>query len=70
MSTLQKWLYNHGIVSIGLIIWCVALTTYVTIRIFSDSPPDIPTGTVAAYGTLLGLPTLAVGVWKWRSDKP
>lgn len=69
MSGVYKWLYNHGVITILVIIWCIAITTYVTIKVFSDSPPDIPMGTVTAYGTLLGLPALAVGLWKWRNDK-
>jgi hypothetical protein len=35
--------------------------------VFSNSPPDIPTGTVAAFGTLFGLPALVIGLWKWRN---
>jgi hypothetical protein len=69
MSSLQSWLYKHAIITVLLIIWCIGLVTWVTYRVFSDSPPDIPTGTVAAFGTLFGLPTLVIGLWKWR-NKP
>lgn len=69
MSSLQRWLYKHAIITVLLIIWCIGLVTWVTYRVFSDNPPDIPTGTVAAFGTLFGLPTLVIGLWKWR-NKP
>lgn len=70
MSKFRKWVYDHAIVSLGLIIWCVAIVSWVVVRSFSDNPPDIPTGTVAALGTILGLPAIVIGLWKWRSDKP
>ena len=69
MANFLNWLHRHGAVTITVILWAVGLTTWVTWRVFGDNPPDIPTGTAAAFATLFGLPTLAVGFWKWKADK-
>lgn len=52
--------------TILFIVWTLALTTWVTFRVFSDTPPDIPMGTVTAFATLFGLPVAGFGLWKWR----
>lgn len=47
------------------IIWAAWLVTEVTLTVFSDKPPAVPSGTAAAYATLFGLPALIiVGMWK------
>lgn len=63
------YLHRHGIITMLVIVWGICLTTYVTVRVFSDAPPNVPTGTAAAFTTLFGLPSLAIGLWKWRLDK-
>lgn len=69
MSRFFGFLQRHGIIVTLVIIWGIALTTWVTLQVFSSTPPNIPTGTAAAYATLFGLPGIAVGLWKWKSDK-
>lgn len=69
MSRLIGFMHRHGIITMLVIVWGICLTTYVTVRVFSDAPPNVPTGTAAAFTTLFGLPSLAIGLWKWRSDK-
>ena len=49
------------------VIWALGLTTWVTVRVFSEIPPDIPMGTVTAFATLFALPAAGFGLWKWRN---
>lgn len=66
MKTMYNWLHKNAIVTLFLILWSVILVSWVVYRVFGDIPPDIPTNTVAALGTVFGLPALAFGLWKWR----
>ena len=52
-----------------IVIWCLAVTTWVVWRVFGTDVPDIPTGTAVAFGTLFSLPPAAVGLWKWHRDR-
>ncbi|MFT0140768.1 hypothetical protein ACEK07_46085 [Alcanivoracaceae bacterium MT1] len=69
MSTIYGFITRHGLVSLLIVLWGIALTTWVTLRVFGDNPPDVPGGTATAFGTLFGLPTLAFGIWKWRREQ-
>lgn len=47
----------------------IALTVAVTLIVFI-APPDVPTGTAAAYATFIGGPlVVAWGVFKWAREK-
>lgn len=61
-----QWLVRHSVMTILITIWALALTTWVTYRVFGDNPPEVSGGTAAAFATLFALPVLAVGLWKWR----
>ena len=51
------------------VVWAMILVTGVTWVVFTD-PPDVPTGTAAAYATFIGGPLVAViGLYKWARDK-
>lgn len=65
---MSNFFYKHAIVSILLVIWMVALTSWVTYQVFADLKA-ITTQAAAAYGTLFGLPAIAIGLWKWRNSK-
>lgn len=68
MARLYRFITENALMSIIIIAWALTLTTVITVKVFFD-PPDIPGGTVAAFGTVFGLPTLAFGVWKWRREQ-
>ena len=67
MTTLYKWLYQHAIVTLLLILWSICLISWVVWRVFGDNPPEISGGTATAFATVFGLPALVVGLWKWRN---
>lgn len=69
MSKLYHWMRRNALISTLVVIWTLALCTWVTWRVFGNNPPDIPTGTAAAFATVFGLPAVAVGLWKWRSER-
>ena len=54
------------VIGAALSIHAAALVTWVTVQVFGDTPPDIPGGTVAALGTVFGLPTVAYAVMQFR----
>ena len=54
------------IIGAALSIHAAALVTWVTFRVFGNSPPDIPGGTVTALATVFGLPTVAYAVLQFR----
>lgn len=68
MSKLYRFITENALMSIIIIAWALTLTTVITVKVFFD-PPDIPAGTVAAFGTVFGLPMLAFTVWKWRREQ-
>lgn len=63
-----KWLYDHYILTSLIVIWALTLITVVTIKTFF-SPVAIPTATAAALATVYALPSLAIGLFKWRASK-
>ena len=54
------------IIGAALSIHAAALVTWVTVQVFGNNPPDIPSSTVAALGTVFGLPTVAYAVLQFR----
>lgn len=60
--------FKYGILTVLVVLWAITLVTFVTIAVFT-APPDIPTGTAAALATVYGLPAVAIGLYKWRSEK-
>ncbi|MZR63847.1 hypothetical protein [Alcanivorax sp. DP30] len=69
MARLYRFITENALMSLVVILWAITLTTWVTIRVFGDSPPDVPAGTAAALTTVFGLPTLGFTVWKWRREQ-
>jgi hypothetical protein len=69
MARLYRFITATARMSLVVILWAITLTTWVTIRVFGDSPPDVPTGTAAALATVFGLPAIGVGIWKWRREQ-
>ena len=61
MSRLYRFITENALMSLAVILWAITLTTWVTIRVFGDSPPDVP--------TVFGLPAIGVGIWKWRREQ-
>lgn len=68
MSKFKQWMHKHQIKTTLMVVWMLALTTIITIKVFFD-PVDIPTGTAAAFATLFALPGIAVGLYKWRQER-
>ena len=66
---MPKWTERHSAFTLFMIVWALGLTTWVTWRVFSPEPPNIPGTTAVAFATLFALPALAVGLWKWRHDR-
>lgn len=48
--------------------YVMGLVGWVTWIVFTN-PPTIPGGTAAAYGSLLGLPAVAVGLYQWARKR-
>lgn len=69
MSKLYRFITENALMSTFVILWAVGLTTWVTIRVFGDNPPDVPMGTATALATVFGLPVMGVGIWKWRREQ-
>ena len=65
---MPNFFYKHGILTILIVLWAIAVVSFVTIVTFLHTP-NIPTGTAAALATVYGLPAVAVGLYKWRSEK-
>jgi|TARA_A100000171_G_scaffold51185_1_gene64733 hypothetical protein len=68
VSRLYRFLSENALVTLGLVIWGLTLVTWVTWRVFGDSPPDIPMGTATAFGAVFGLPAVLAGAWKAYRD--
>lgn len=50
--------------AVALVWWGAGLFHEVTLRVFSDAPPDVPASTAAAYATFFGIVALVVvGMW-------
>ena len=60
------WAHRHWIMTVLIVLWALVLTTVITVKVFF-APVEIPATTVTAFGTLFGLPGIAVGLWKWRN---
>jgi hypothetical protein len=55
--------------AVVVLLFVGCLVGWVTFRVFGDAPPDIPGGTAAAYGALLGLPAVGVALYKWAHGR-
>ncbi len=71
MSKVHKWVYDNAILTILVVVWGLALVTWVTYKMFED-PTSITMAATSAYATLFSIPAMVVGLWKWRNggDKP
>lgn len=71
VKSLIDVIHRQGLITILVVLWTLGIVTFVTIQVFSDTPPDIPGGTVTAFGAVLSS-ILAVGFtfYKWRIGKP
>jgi len=66
---MPEFFQRHRVISAALVLHALGLVTWVTIRVFGDNPPQVPVGTATALGAVYGLPTLAYGLWRWRSKQ-
>jgi hypothetical protein len=66
MPRLYNFLHRNAVFPILMQIWGMAVISWVIFRVFGSTPPDIPSGTAMAFGTVIGLLSVVVGVWQWR----
>lgn len=59
---------NHNGLTWFLAVVFAALTVFVTYVVFT-SPPDVPSGTAAAFSAFLGFPSIIFGLYKWSHEK-
>lgn len=66
----MKWLYEHGFLTTGLVLFLMFLLGYPTYQMFSDITL-ISTPATAAYTALFGAPIIGtiVALFKWRTKK-
>ncbi len=64
---MSGFFYTYKIPTILILVWVLGLVTWVTMQVFSATPPVISMGTASAFSAILGLPAIAVGLWKWRN---
>jgi len=62
-----EFMERHKLITSISLIWIFWLITWVTMQIFSK-PVDIPMGTATAYASLLGIPAIVIGLYKWRRE--
>ena len=65
---MSGFFYKYKIPTLMMLLWVIGIVTFATIRTFSETPPVISMGTASAFGALLGLPAIAVGLWRWRNE--
>lgn len=65
---MSEFIYRHKIASSVVLIWTIALVTWVTHQVFFDIT-KITMPVAGAYATLFGLPALAIGLYQWRNNK-
>ena len=59
-------IYKYGIGTALVVLWSMGIVSYATYQIFLDVT-KITASVVAAYSALLGLPTVTLGLYKWRN---
>jgi len=67
-KTLGTLVEQHKLIRRLVLLWAVIMITYVTFIVFHH-PPNIPSGTVTAYGIVVGLLATAIGLYKWSRDR-
>lgn len=68
MKDVLDWLYEHYFLTTLIVIVGISLFVAITLKVFF-APVDIPSGTVAAYGTFFAIFGASVALWKWRRGK-
>ena len=70
LSLLQHQIEKHKLIRRLTLGWACGLITYATVRVFSDVPPDVPSGTAAAFGVIVGILTAVIGFYtQWRAKE-
>ena len=64
---MSDFFYKHRVPTYLFLAWVGCVCSYVIYRVFGENPPDIGAGTVTALSAVLGLPTIAIGLYQWRS---
>lgn len=65
---MSNFFYKHKLIAMTFVIWSMALVTWVVIQVFFDVT-KINSAINSALAIVFGLPTAAIGFWKWRNDK-
>jgi len=65
---MTDWIYRHRIVSTLFALVALFLVVYATLRVFGVVT-EVTGPVAAAYGSLLGFPAVAVGLYRWRREK-
>lgn len=65
MPKFYNFVTRNALVSFLAVIWGMAMASYATYQLFNDISL-ITLEANAAYATLMGLPALTFGIWKWR----
>ena len=60
---------KHKLVRRSVLIWAVWLITYVTLRVFGETPPVISEFTATAFGIVTAILATAIGFYKWSRHK-
>jgi len=68
---LSMWQYmeRNKVISAVLVIWTYALVTWVVWKVFDDVSL-INAAVVSALGTVVGIPAVAIALFKWRRGTP
>jgi hypothetical protein len=59
---------QHRFVRRTLVVWCMCIITFVTLRLFADVTL-ISAAASAAYATLVGILGVVLGFYQWMRDK-
>lgn len=60
---------KHKLIRRLVLVWAVALITWVVVRVFGMAPPVITGGTATALGTVIGILGTVIALYKWMRDR-
>lgn len=63
-----EYIDKNKIISAILVIWTYGLLTWVVFKVFADVTL-INAAVVSALASAVGIPAVAVGIFKWRREK-
>lgn len=67
LDRIMEWMNRHWVITTLIVVWLLLVFTF-TFVVGMLRPPDMNASVAAVLTSMIGLPTVAVGLWRFRKE--